>query len=137
MSLTDVRLNTFLPSTYTARHRIFRPPLLHQILTLAVSLVRNVSPPPPPHSGQPACHDSNTSQQNPTITPLPSQITRYAVPLVSVALSWSSSRFSLLQYLLGLPPDGLEPLIVQAAAKGLDEFPFPPAWIHPSEQLPF
>ncbi|EGU78097.1 hypothetical protein FOXB_11402 [Fusarium oxysporum f. sp. conglutinans Fo5176] len=84
--------------TYTARHRIFRPPLLHQILTLAVSLVRNVSPPPPPHSGQPACHDSNTSQQNPTITPLP-----------------SSSRFSLLQYLLGLPPDGLEPLIVQAA----------------------
>ncbi|EXA39783.1 hypothetical protein FOQG_12436 [Fusarium oxysporum f. sp. raphani 54005] len=89
ISLTDVRLNTFLP----------------------ISL-------------------------NPTITPLPS-ITRYAVPLVSVALSWSSSRFSLLQYLLGLPPDGLEPLIVQAAAKGLDEFPFPPAWIHPSEQLPF
>ncbi|RKK96395.1 hypothetical protein BFJ68_g14402, partial [Fusarium oxysporum] len=113
----------FLPSTYTARHRIFRPPLLHQILTLAVSLVRKVSPPPPPHSDQPACHGSNTSQQNPAITPLPST-SRYAVPLVSVALSWSktmtslvcmSSRFSLLQYLLGLPPDGLEPLIVQAA----------------------
>ncbi|RKK96396.1 hypothetical protein BFJ68_g14402, partial [Fusarium oxysporum] len=112
----------FLPSTYTARHRIFRPPLLHQILTLAVSLVRKVSPPPPPHSDQPACHGSNTSQQNPAITPLPST-SRYAVPLV-FALSWSktmtslvcmSSRFSLLQYLLGLPPDGLEPLIVQAA----------------------
>ncbi|EXK77901.1 hypothetical protein FOQG_17406 [Fusarium oxysporum f. sp. raphani 54005] len=46
-----------------------------------------------------------------------------------------SSRFSLLQYLLGLPPDGLEPLIVQAAqAKGLNEFPFPPAWIYPSNK---
>ncbi|RKL38612.1 hypothetical protein BFJ70_g6247 [Fusarium oxysporum] len=119
--------------------------MLDSIHFLPISLVRKVSPPPPPHSDQPACHGSNTSQQNPAITPLPSQTSRYAVPLV-FALSWSktmtslvcmSSRFSLLQYLLGLPPDGLEPLIVQAAAKGLDEFPFPPAWIHPSEQLPF
>ncbi|KNB18005.1 hypothetical protein FOXG_15671 [Fusarium oxysporum f. sp. lycopersici 4287] len=82
MSLTDVRLNTFLP----------------------ISL-------------------------NPTITPLPS-ITRYAVPLVSVALSWSktmtslvcmSSRLSLLQYPLGLPSDGLEPLVVQAAEGCFDK----------------
>ncbi|EXM21011.1 hypothetical protein FOTG_11121 [Fusarium oxysporum f. sp. vasinfectum 25433] len=56
-----------------------------------LSLVRKVSPPPPPHSDQPACHDSNTSQQNPAITPLPSQTSRYAVPLVFVVHSWSKT----------------------------------------------
>ncbi|KAG5761415.1 hypothetical protein H9Q72_010469 [Fusarium xylarioides] len=36
---------------------------------------------------------------------------------------------------LGLPPDGLEPLVVQAAANGHDEFPFLDLRICPSEQL--
>ncbi|KAG7429801.1 putative RNA-directed DNA polymerase from transposon BS [Fusarium oxysporum f. sp. raphani] len=49
----------------------------------------------------------------------PSSIPDHAVrrpPRLSRALLvCMSSRFSLLQYLLGLPPDGLEPLIVQAA----------------------
>jgi hypothetical protein len=39
----------------------------------------------------------------------------------------------LLQYLLGLPPDILKPLVMQAAqVKGPEEPPLPPAWLHPS-----
>ncbi|CZR49221.1 uncharacterized protein FPRO_09037 [Fusarium proliferatum ET1] len=80
------------------------------------------SPPSPPSplplslSAKPVCHGSDMSQQNPAITPLSSQISRYAVPLI-FALSWFkimtslSQRLGLPQYPLGLPLDALEPLV--------------------------
>ncbi|CCT70731.1 uncharacterized protein FFUJ_05556 [Fusarium fujikuroi IMI 58289] len=80
--------------------------------------------------------------QNPAITPLSSQISRYAVPLI-FALSWFeimtslSQRLGLPQYPLGLPLDALEPLVVRAAANGLDEYQLIVAWSYPSEQLAF
>ncbi|KAF5529195.1 hypothetical protein FMEXI_14305 [Fusarium mexicanum] len=46
-------------------------------------------------------------------------------------------QIELQQYPLGLPLDGLEPLVVQAAANGHDEFHLLGLGIRPSEQLLF
>ncbi|PNP78861.1 hypothetical protein FNYG_07726 [Fusarium nygamai] len=97
-------------------------------------------PPPPlplPPSGKLACHDSDTSQQNPAITPLssvgsPSSFVSSSIDQPRIA-DFALRLFGLFPYLLGLVPDGLEPLVVHAVAKGLDESPLPLAWIHPSE----
>ncbi|RYC80194.1 hypothetical protein BFJ63_vAg16918 [Fusarium oxysporum f. sp. narcissi] len=94
----------------------------YSIHVLPISLVRKVSPPSLPHFEQPAYHDSNTSQQNPTVTPLPSQILRHAVPLVfalwfktMISLSRVADLLQRKQYLHRLLPDIMEPLVMQAA----------------------
>ncbi|KLO94443.1 Uncharacterized protein LW93_8864 [Fusarium fujikuroi] len=51
--------------------------------------------------------------------------------------STSSQRLGLPQYPLGLPLDALKPLVVRAAANGLDKYQLIVAWSYPSEQLAF
>ncbi|KAF5549551.1 hypothetical protein FNAPI_7998 [Fusarium napiforme] len=74
-----------------------------------------------------AFHDSDTSQQNTAIAPLssvgsPSSVVSTSIDQPRIA-DFASLR-SDPRRPLGLPLDGLEPLVVQAAANGHDEFPF-------------
>ncbi|KAF5529016.1 hypothetical protein FPHYL_14284, partial [Fusarium phyllophilum] len=96
------------------------------------------SPPPLPlpHSGKLACHDSDTSQQNPAITPLssvgsPSSFVSSSIDQPRIAdFASQRLRFGLLQYSPDLVPDGLEPLVVHVVAKGIDEYQLLIAYIH-------
>ncbi|KAJ9420158.1 hypothetical protein QL093DRAFT_2082855 [Fusarium oxysporum] len=93
------------------------PPYFTQILTLAVSLVRNVSPPPRLTKANPLATTLTRLSRTPRL-PL---FHPRALVVQDHDQPWSSSRLSLLQYPLGLPSDGLEPLVVQAAEGCFDK----------------